>query len=51
MIHPQVSEAVRKHLQPYKNVDNVVEIKPYDTITGFLSDISKGRYYLAVLME
>ena len=33
---------MRKHLQPEKNVENIVEIKPYESITGFLSDL-KGK--------
>jgi len=38
---------VRKHLQPNKNVDNVVEIKPYDSIAGFLSDLKNVTIWLS----
>ena len=38
---------MRKHLQPNKNVDNVVEIKPYDSIAGFLSDFKNVTIWLS----
>ena len=38
---------MRKHLQPNKNVDNVVEIKPYDSIAGFLSDMKNVTIWLS----
>ena len=42
-----MSESVRKHLKPEKNAENVVEIKPYEAITGFLSDLKSKTIWLS----
>ena len=34
-------------MKPEKNVENVVEIKPYEAITGFLSDLKSKTIWLS----
>ena len=42
-----MTEAVVKHLKPEKDVDNIVEIKPYEAITGYLSGLRNKNIWLS----
>ena len=43
----QVNDAVIKHLKPTKEVSNIVELRPYEAINGFLSDLKKKTIWLS----
>jgi len=43
----QVTASVIKHLKPEKDVLNIVEIKPYEAITGYLSGLRNKNIWLS----
>ena len=43
----QVTDSVIKHLKPEKDVNNIVEIKPYEAITGYLSELRNKTIWLS----
>ena len=46
-IHFQVTASVIKHLKPEKEILNIVEIKPYEAITGYLSGLRNKSIWLS----
>jgi len=43
----QITASVIKHLKPEKDVLNIVEIKPYEAITGYLSGLRNKNIWLS----
>lgn len=43
----QITDAVRRHLKPQMDANNVVEIKPYDAIKGYLSGLKGKKIWLS----
>jgi len=43
----QVTASVIKHLKPEKDILNIVEIKPYEAITGYLSGLRNKSIWLS----
>merc|ERR1712223_1015983 len=43
----QVTASVIKHLKPEKDILNIVEIKPYEAITGYLSGLRNKNIWLS----
>ena len=46
-LYCKVTASVIKHLKPEKDVLNIVEIKPYEAITGYLSGLRNKNIWLS----